>query len=213
MRGHYYPPMIVSSHLRGRENYFFGKGIKMCILSNKESTDNFWNMPERKNKDFIWGWKIVGIKEGWQFAGKLSKKEMFLYSLYLGKYYNIVDNWLVSDRINQIVGKDKTDVPFFTDFLINRGIHVLSDRRIDEREMRKPTNNNFYVIKVKCFKEDFVASSFEPGLYKNEILSHEEAVSIFMKVYIPQEEIDNINVACGFKKFLSSRESTAIYCL
>lgn len=109
-----------------------------------------------------------------------------------GKIYSPAKNtkikpgWFISNRKNQLPFEDVKDRSTWG-YEINRGIHVYSDTAVFGQLEIDP---DWYMVRVKCFKKDFVAASVSSKI--NFRWKHYGGEAVFMKIFIPKSEIDRV---------------------
>ena len=110
-----------------------------------------------------------------------------------GLFYaiNIKPGWLVSNRINQGVKKNENDFDYtgLAGTHISKGIHVFFDSRSTKR-LKQDDYRDTEVLRVKCYKKDFIAASVASP--KDEQWEEWGGEAVFMKFFIPKSEIDRV---------------------
>jgi len=161
----------------------------MCLVYNKKDTEKFWKTKNRKGKDWCWAYKLYRISGGELFPPYgYASDDALTYgeivsdrrSKEAGKYNGDDCHLNVSDSVITL------DARYF--LYINRGIHVIT-RSQNVAKCRKMINRDLSIndliplklrlVRVKCYKEDFVAADGDGN-------------AVFMKIILPQEEFDRV---------------------
>jgi len=131
----------------------------MCLAVDKEKTKNFWDTRGRKGKSWCWCYKVYKYRYG------------NLHSPLQGSYRRIYFGEIVSDRYSKVPFTDSCD----TISGVCRGIHVIYQSKClpDYKTSFKTWDDNPVIVRVKCYKKDFVAADLNEA--------------VFMKVHLTQE--------------------------
>lgn len=132
----------------------------MCLVVDEKKTKGFWSTRGRKGKKWCWAYKIYEFHDN------------KLVSPYFG---GVVDfGEIKSNRCTQEAGSDDRDR---NNLCVSRGIHVIhNSKRISPwRKDCLDFGQLPVVVRVKCYKEDFVAAD-------------DKGEAVFMKVFLTRKE-------------------------
>ena len=115
----------------------------MCLAYDKEVDDR--TRARLDEKGFIWGYKVVNRYPTFQ-SGWMVESLYFRYEWKIGINYS-------DRRFPGIVIRERDSG------YINKGFHFFLTRRAAKGESGYNTSHNI-VMKVKCYKKDFVAAGF-----------------------------------------------------
>jgi len=167
----------------------------MCLKVSDKRTEKFWTTGRRRDKSFIWAYKVYHYNLRTGNFSSIFYPEEFPGGIKYGK--------IISTRKTQKIGDDEYDRydEFYEDHEVSRGIHVIlsSQEAHNNCEFESDTNysttnsRRFVIVRVKCYKKDFVAVS-----------NSEDSHAVFMKVSILRKDYRRIR-----QKFAKARKEYA----
>jgi len=147
-------------------------------LKSKNFWDISWNAGEDEFDSWCWGYKVYGIYED------------AVYPPYFSSNENIKSGEIVSDRETQEAFEDDYDNEYDADYdaescgagenlgEINRGIHVCLSQdgavKYFNYLHEVGSSTTYIIVKVKCYKKDYVAARVDEAVFMKVHLSRAE---------------------------------------